>query len=44
MQFTIQPIDYVGESYLDSGNYTFEVGSEDISSSTYPLTFNLVKD
>ncbi len=41
---TIQPIDYVGESYLPAGNYTFEVDAMDVGTNQFPLIFTLVED
>ncbi len=40
--FTLQPIDYVGERKLKSGKYTYEVSVSDTS--THQLLLNLIED
>lgn len=43
--YTIQPIDYVGESQLPNGKYTYEIGADDSENNQYSkLSINLVKD
>jgi hypothetical protein len=41
--FVIQPIDFVGEKKLESGNYTYEIGKDE-SSQSPRLTISLVAD
>jgi hypothetical protein len=42
--FTIQPIDYVGETKLDNGKYTYEVNAVDSGSQYSRLSLTLIKD
>jgi len=42
--FTLQPIDYVGETKLDNGKYTYEVNATDNGSQYSRLTLTLIKD
>jgi major membrane immunogen (membrane-anchored lipoprotein) len=42
--FTIQPIDYVGETKLDNGKYTYEVNAANNGSQYSRLTLALIKD
>jgi len=42
--FTLQPIDYVGETKLDNGKYTYEINAADNGSQYSRLTLTLIKD
>ncbi len=42
--FTIQPIDYVGETKLTPGKYTYEIGANDSAQRYGKLTIKLFKD
>ncbi|MDH3648617.1 MAG: hypothetical protein OEQ53_02985 [Saprospiraceae bacterium] len=42
-EFLLQPIDYVGETPLEEGNYTYIIGVADLNS-LYGLTLDLRKD
>ena len=42
--YTIQPIDYVGESTLGSGYYTYQIDASDITEQYGRLTISLVED
>ena len=42
--FTIQPIDYVGETKLDKGRYTYEVNATNNGSQHSRLTITLIED
>ncbi len=42
--YTIQPIDYVGETKLDNGKYTYEVNAVDSGNQYSRLTVTLIKD
>ncbi len=41
--FTLQPIDYVGESYLESGSYTYEIDTYGNESQVSSITLQLAK-
>ncbi|MBA4746237.1 MAG: hypothetical protein H2058_13355 [Muricauda sp.] len=42
--YTIQPIDYVGESTLSSGYYTYQTDANDTTEQYGRLSISLVKD
>ena len=42
--FTIQPIDYVGETPLNGGKYTYEVNAANSNEQYSRLSLNLVED
>lgn len=42
--YTLQPIDYVGETKLSSGKYTYEINANDTGTQYDKLTLTLVKD
>ena len=42
--FTIQPIDYVGETKLATGQYTYEVGAADMGGQYDRLSLHLIED
>ena len=42
--FRIQPIDYVGEEKLASGNYTYQINADESTSYYGRLTIELVQD
>jgi hypothetical protein len=42
--YTLQPIDYVGETKLSSGKYTYEINANDSGTQYDKLTLTLVKD
>ncbi len=42
--FTIQPIDYVGETKLNPGAYTYEIGANDTTEQYGRLSIKLVAD
>lgn len=42
--FTLQPIDYVGETKLNNGKYTYEVNAANSGSQYSRLTLTLIKD
>jgi len=42
--FTIQPIDYVGETKIDNGKYTYEVNANESTNQHSRLTITLIED
>lgn len=42
--YTIQPIDYVGETLLEDGNYTYQINANDSQNQYQKLSITLVKD
>ncbi|QCK16603.1 hypothetical protein [Mangrovivirga cuniculi] len=42
--YTIQPIDYVGETPLENGFYTYQIGANDSNDQYGKLSIDLVKD
>ncbi|AEM70973.1 hypothetical protein Murru_1934 [Allomuricauda ruestringensis DSM 13258] len=42
--YTIQPIDYVGESTLSSGYYTYQIDANDTTEQYDRLSISLVED
>lgn len=42
--YTIQPIDYVGESPLENGNYTYEISANNSQNRYGKLSMTLVQD
>ncbi len=42
--YTLQPIDYVGETKLDNGKYTYEVNAANNGSQYSRLTLTLIED
>ncbi|WP_163410104.1 hypothetical protein [Flavobacterium ajazii] len=42
--YTLQPIDYVGETTLEKGNYTYEITANDSQERYGKLMLKLIKD
>ncbi|WP_281637214.1 hypothetical protein [Flavobacterium marginilacus] len=42
--YTLQPIDYVGETLLEPGNYTYQINANDSQNQYGKLTLSLIKD
>jgi major membrane immunogen (membrane-anchored lipoprotein) len=42
--YTIQPIDYVGETLLDNGNYTYQLDANDSNDQYTRLSLTLIED
>jgi len=43
--YTLQPIDYVGETFLESGNYTYQIDTNDTIDDQYSkLSLTLIED
>lgn len=42
--FTLQPIDYVGESILEDGNYTYQLNASDTDDQYTKLSLTLLED
>ncbi|MRX68947.1 hypothetical protein SAMN06265349_104376 [Flavobacterium resistens] len=42
--YTLQPIDYVGETPLEKGNYTYEITANDSQNQYGKLNLKLIKD
>ena len=42
--YTLQPIDYVGETLLDDGNYTYELDLVDYGNDNIGLNINFVEE
>ncbi|MGO4771638.1 hypothetical protein ACEN2I_08235 [Flavobacterium sp. W22_SRS_FK3] len=42
--YTLQPIDYVGETLLKKGNYTYEITANDSQERYGKLSLKLIKD
>lgn len=43
-KYSITPIDYVGETPLSNGNYTYELNLEDRQTGNAELTISLIKE
>ena len=43
-KYTSQPIDYVGETPLENGNYTYEIDINDAQEQYKELTLTLIKE
>lgn len=42
--YTLQPIDYVGETPLENGNYTYQIDANDSKEQYFKLTLTLIED
>ncbi|RXQ92203.1 hypothetical protein EO244_11680 [Ancylomarina salipaludis] len=42
--YTLQPIDYVGETLLKNGNYTYQLDANDTDDQYTKLSLTLIKD
>lgn len=42
--YTIQPIDYVGETLLEDGNYTYQINANDSQNQYQKLSITLIKE
>jgi hypothetical protein len=42
--YTLQPVDYVGETALDDGNYTYQIDANDPQEQFASLSLELIKD
>ncbi len=42
--YTLQPIDYVGETLLENGNYTYEIDANDSQEQYGKLTLTLIEE
>lgn len=42
--YTLQPIDYVGETPLTDGNYTYQINASDSQDQYQKLTLSLIKE
>lgn len=42
--YTLQPIDYVGETLLEDGNYTYQINANDSQNQYQKLSLSLIKD
>ena len=42
--YTLQPIDYVGETLLENGNYTYEIYANDSQEQYGKLTLTLIEE